>query len=102
MQSFHRMSARIIQGTPAPKAESDSGEVSQWERRGWYRDSISSWLKALTAAELLCVVDTPIFTGNSSSRAEAVLVFQPAMTAPTGVIWAQVPGLEYLTKIHRR
>jgi hypothetical protein len=27
MQSFHRMSARITQGTPAPKAESDSGEA---------------------------------------------------------------------------
>jgi hypothetical protein len=61
-----------------------------------------SWLKALTAAELLCVVETPVFTGNSSSSTEAVLVFQPAMAAPTGVIWAQVPGLEYLTKIHRR
>jgi hypothetical protein len=40
MQSLRRMSARIIQGTPAPQAESDSGEVSQWERpirSAWFK-----------------------------------------------------------------
>jgi hypothetical protein len=31
------------------------------------REFISSWLKAFTATELLCVVDTPVFTGNSIS-----------------------------------
>ena len=36
---------------------------------------ISSWPKAFTATEFLCVVDTPVFTGNSSPGAEAVLVF---------------------------
>jgi hypothetical protein len=59
-------------------------------------------LKALTATELLRVVNTPVFTANSSSRAEAVLVVQPAMTAPAGFAWAQVRRLEDLTKIHWR
>ena len=83
--------ARAYVGSLGSKLVAGSGS-SHAERR----------LKALTATELLRVVNTPVFTGNSSSRAEAVLVFQPAMTTPAGFVWAQVRRLEDLAKIHWR